>query len=143
MKIGEVRLVVKNLCRTDSVRNVSFHVRRGEVVALTGLVGAGRTETARLIFGADRRDEGEVHLDARQLCLRKPRDAQLEPPSRESKKGAPDVSPPAPDNKDSDRDRTREPERQLAGLHDRVRKRYPIPADLVQRVQRKTKRKAN
>ena len=44
--------------RGRAVRDVSFAVRRGEVLALTGLVGAGRTETARLIFGADRRDSG-------------------------------------------------------------------------------------
>jgi ABC-type sugar transport system ATPase subunit len=44
-------------------------------VALTGLVGAGRTETARLIFGADRRDSGTVAVDGRTLRLRQPRDA--------------------------------------------------------------------
>jgi ABC-type sugar transport system ATPase subunit len=57
------------------VRGVSFEVRRGEVVTLTGLVGAGRTETARLIFGADRRDGGTIALDGRTLRLSSPRDA--------------------------------------------------------------------
>jgi ABC-type sugar transport system ATPase subunit len=57
------------------VRNVSFDVRRGEVVGLTGLVGAGRTETARLLFGADRAEAGSVELDGRRLDIRSPRDA--------------------------------------------------------------------
>jgi ABC-type sugar transport system ATPase subunit len=73
-KIGEPRLVVKDL-RGEKVRGVSFAVRRGEVLGLTGLVGSGRTETARLIFGADRRDGGTVELDGRVLDVRTPRDA--------------------------------------------------------------------
>jgi len=68
-------LGVKNLCRGDAVRNLSFQIRRGEIVALTGLVGAGRTETARLIFGADRRDSGEVSLDGQPLSITNPRKA--------------------------------------------------------------------
>lgn len=75
VKIGPDRLKVKNLCRGRSVRNVSFSVRRGEVLGLTGLVGAGRTETARLIFGADRKDAGEISLDDHLLDLRQPSDA--------------------------------------------------------------------
>jgi ABC-type sugar transport system ATPase subunit len=50
-------------------------VRRGEVVGLTGLVGSGRTETARLIFGADRADGGRVEVDGRPVRLAHPRDA--------------------------------------------------------------------
>ena len=73
--IGEERLVVEGLCRGNRVRNVSFAVRRGEVLGLTGLVGAGRTETARLIFGADRPDAGTITLDGRILRIRNPRDA--------------------------------------------------------------------
>jgi ABC-type sugar transport system ATPase subunit len=73
--IGEPRLVVRNLRRGSRVRDVSFTIRRGEVLALTGLVGSGRTETARLIFGADRRDSGRVELDGQLLDLRQPRDA--------------------------------------------------------------------
>ena len=72
---GEARLVVRNLCRGRAVRNVSFSVCRGEIVGLTGLVGAGRTETARLIFGADRLDAGTIKLDGRVLTIRSPRDA--------------------------------------------------------------------
>lgn len=68
-------LRVTNLTRSTAVRNVSLEVRRGEIVALTGLVGAGRTEVARLIFGADRRDSGTIELDGRPLTLHSPRDA--------------------------------------------------------------------
>jgi ribose transport system ATP-binding protein len=73
--IGPPRLVVRGLTRGRKVRDVSFAVRRGEVVGLTGLVGAGRTETARLIFGADRKESGTVELDGRLLDIRSPRDA--------------------------------------------------------------------
>ncbi|MCB9922894.1 MAG: sugar ABC transporter ATP-binding protein [Planctomycetaceae bacterium] len=73
--IGEERLVVRNLSRGRAVKDVSFSIRRGEVLGLTGLVGAGRTETARLIFGADRSDDGETELDGRKLSINHPRDA--------------------------------------------------------------------
>jgi ABC-type sugar transport system ATPase subunit len=72
---GEPRLVVRNLSRTNSVHEVSFDVRAGEVLALAGLVGAGRSETARLIFGADRCSSGEIWLDGQRLSIRTPRDA--------------------------------------------------------------------
>lgn len=73
--IGEERLAVRDLKRGSAVKGVSFSVRRGEVLALTGLIGAGRTEVARIIFGADRPDSGEILLDGRRLRLRSPRDA--------------------------------------------------------------------
>lgn len=74
-QIGGVRLRVKKLCRGRRVRDVSFEVRAGEVLALTGLVGAGRTEVARIIFGADRPESGEVELDGKSLRCRNPREA--------------------------------------------------------------------
>ena len=74
-KIGDERLVVQNLSRGKSVQHVSLSVRRGEVLGLTGLVGAGRTETARLIFGADHPDSGSVTLDGKMLRIRHPRHA--------------------------------------------------------------------
>ncbi len=73
--LGPPRLRVRGLTRGRKVRDVSFEVRRGEVVGLTGLVGAGRTETARAIFGADRLESGTVELDGRRLTIRSPRDA--------------------------------------------------------------------
>ncbi len=68
-------LSVRGLTRKPVVRDVSLDVRRGEIVALTGLIGAGRTETARLVFGADRMESGTVSLDGKHLDLRKPRQA--------------------------------------------------------------------
>jgi ABC-type sugar transport system ATPase subunit len=58
--VGVPRLEVSGLRSGRAVRDVSFAVRRGEILALTGLVGAGRTETVRLIFGADAREAGEI-----------------------------------------------------------------------------------
>ena len=72
---GERRLAVKGLRRGSAVQGVNFEVNRGEIVALTGLVGAGRTETARLIFGADRADAGEITVDGRICRIRHPRQA--------------------------------------------------------------------
>ncbi|MHC4995235.1 MAG: sugar ABC transporter ATP-binding protein, partial [Planctomycetota bacterium] len=69
------RLVVRGLTRGEAVRDVSFHVCAGEVLGVTGLVGAGRTEVARLIFGADRADAGAVELDGEPLDIKSPRDA--------------------------------------------------------------------
>ena len=73
--ISDPGLTVRSLQRDPAVRGLSFQVGRGEVVALTGLVGSGRTETARLIFGAERPDRGEISLDGRQLTIRNPREA--------------------------------------------------------------------
>jgi ABC-type sugar transport system ATPase subunit len=73
--VGKKRLEVKGLARGKFVRDVSFDVRAGEILGLTGLVGAGRTETVRLIFGADRRDAGTIRLDGKELKIRGPRDA--------------------------------------------------------------------
>ena len=72
---GPVLLEVDQLTRGRVVRGVSFSVRRGEVLGLTGLVGAGRTEVARLLFGADRADSGTIRLDGRPVTIRSPGDA--------------------------------------------------------------------
>ena len=72
---GAVRLEVENLCRGDRVRDMSFTARAGEVVGITGMVGSGRTELARLIFGADLPERGAIWLDGQRLLLRSPRDA--------------------------------------------------------------------
>lgn len=73
--VGEARLEVRNLSRGDAVQDVSFDVRRGEVLGMTGLIGAGRTETARLIFGADRAETGTIMLDGKPLKIKHPRHA--------------------------------------------------------------------
>jgi ABC-type sugar transport system ATPase subunit len=72
---GRVVLKVERLTREGVFTDVSFDVRGGEIVALTGLVGSGRTETARLLFGADRPDAGTIELDGRPIAPRDPRDA--------------------------------------------------------------------
>ena len=66
-KIGDVLLDVRNLTRIGAFRDVSFSVRSGEIVGLAGLVGAGRTEVARVLFGLDRADKGEVLLDGKRV----------------------------------------------------------------------------
>ena len=73
--LGQARFEVSNLQRGSQVRSVSFNIHAGEVLGLTGLVGAGRTETARLLFGADRLEQGVIHLDGKPLRIKSPRDA--------------------------------------------------------------------
>ena len=65
---AEVRLDVKNLTdKTDRYRNISFQVHRGEILGLGGLIGAGRTEVVRAIYGVDKAASGEVWLDGKKL----------------------------------------------------------------------------
>src|SRR6201997_2148161 len=71
---GAVVLDVKNVGDGKRVKHASFQLRKGEVVGLAGLVGAGRTELARLIFGADKRKSGEVFLDGKKLQINQPKD---------------------------------------------------------------------
>jgi ribose transport system ATP-binding protein len=73
---GEVVLSVRNLSRGDRVRDVSFDVHAGEVVGISGLVGSGRTELLRAIFGADPADSGDVSVaGAEPTRFREPRQA--------------------------------------------------------------------
>lgn len=74
-EIRATRLEVRGLSCVDSVQKVSLDVRSGEILGITGLVGAGRTELARLIFGADRAHAGTVLLDGKTLRIFHPRDA--------------------------------------------------------------------
>lgn len=66
-EVGEVALGVRRLTREGVFTDVSFEVRRGEIVGLAGLVGAGRSEVARAVFGVDRFDGGEVEVLGRRL----------------------------------------------------------------------------
>jgi ABC-type sugar transport system ATPase subunit len=70
-----VVLEARGLTRTGALSDVSLQVRAGEIVGLAGLVGSGRTEVARALFGADRFDRGEVLVEGRPVRLRHPRDA--------------------------------------------------------------------
>ncbi len=73
---GPVRIQIEGLsAKQTRVHDVSFSVRAGEIVGMAGLVGAGRSETARLIFGCDARDSGRVLMDGVPLDIRNPRDA--------------------------------------------------------------------
>lgn len=73
--IGDVALEVKNLSVPKLVRNVSFSVRRGEVLGFSGLVGAGRTETAKAIFGELKKTGGQIFIDGKQVTIRNTADA--------------------------------------------------------------------
>ena len=64
-----------DLARGKKLRGVSLQVERGEIVGIAGLLGSGRSETARALFGLDPLDGGSVKLDGRPLALRTPRDA--------------------------------------------------------------------
>ncbi|MCD5979133.1 sugar ABC transporter ATP-binding protein [Pseudomonas quasicaspiana] len=76
-QIGEVALSIKGLSRGDKVRDVSFQVRKGEIFGISGLIGAGRTELMRLIYGADLADSGTIELGSplRSVSIRSPADA--------------------------------------------------------------------
>ncbi|WP_087650485.1 sugar ABC transporter ATP-binding protein, partial [Caballeronia choica] len=72
---GKVVLQVRDIADESRVRGCSLDLHSGEVLGIAGLVGAGRTELARLIFGAEPRTRGEVTVDGKKLNLRTPRDA--------------------------------------------------------------------
>jgi ribose transport system ATP-binding protein len=75
-KPGEkVCLEVRNLSRGNAVRDVSFQLREGEILGLAGLVGSGRTELVRLLFGADRKDRGDVFINGKETDIGCPVDA--------------------------------------------------------------------
>lgn len=71
---GEV-LRVEGLTRSGKLNNISFTVRAGEIVGIAGLMGAGRTELARSIFGADRPDSGEIAVAGKKVIIHSPSDA--------------------------------------------------------------------
>ena len=74
-QIGETLLRVKGLNAGNMVRDVSFDLRAGEVLGFAGLIGSGRTETMRALFGADRRDSGEITLKGARIAPRSPAEA--------------------------------------------------------------------
>lgn len=69
-KIGDVTFEVKNFCCGKLYQNISFQVRKGEIIGLAGLVGAGRTEVARAVCGLDACDSGEVYIDGKKADCR-------------------------------------------------------------------------
>jgi len=72
---GEELLRVENLCMGRKVRNVSFSLKAGEVLGIAGLVGSGRTELARALFGADRKESGRIYLQGKEINISSPEDA--------------------------------------------------------------------
>lgn len=73
--IGEEALRVEHLNAGEKVRDISFSVRKGEILGVLGLVGAGRTETVRAIFGADKLDSGKIFIDGKETAIHSPSDA--------------------------------------------------------------------
>lgn len=71
----EIVLEVKNLNRGRSLKDVSFVLKKGEILGFAGLMGAGRTEVARAIFGADTIDSGEIYIRGKQVQIKSPGDA--------------------------------------------------------------------
>lgn len=70
-----VVLSVKNLNAGKMVKDVTFELRKGEILGFSGLMGSGRTETARAIFGADKMDSGDIYINGKCVTIKCPQDA--------------------------------------------------------------------
>lgn len=75
VRAGEVVLKVENLARAGSFQDVSFELRRGEILGMAGLVGAGRTNVARALFGVEPPTEGRIQVDGREVVITSPQQA--------------------------------------------------------------------
>jgi ribose transport system ATP-binding protein len=75
INVGEEIFSAKDIQRGKTVKNVSFSLRSGEILGLTGLVGSGRTETLRAIFSADSKDKGQIFINHRAQKINSPRQA--------------------------------------------------------------------
>lgn len=74
-KDAPVVLKVEHLNAGRMVRDVSFELRKGEILGFSGLMGAGRTETARALFGADPKDSGDIYVNGQKVDIKTPQDA--------------------------------------------------------------------
>lgn len=74
--IGEKILEVKSISKRGNYEDISFTLRKGEVLGITGLVGAGRTETVRALFGLNPPDSGEIFLEGKKISPKSPAEAQ-------------------------------------------------------------------
>lgn len=74
-ELGDIVLEVRGASKKGSFEHVSFHVRSGEIVGVSGLMGAGRTEIMRALFGIDRLDSGEIWLAGKKTNIKNPNDA--------------------------------------------------------------------
>ena len=73
--IGDVLFEARNISRAGAFENVDFQVKHGEIVAFAGLVGAGRTEVGRAIFGSEPIDSGELYLEGEKITIKRPNQA--------------------------------------------------------------------
>lgn len=74
--IGDVKMEVKNLCLGKKFNDVSFNVRKGEILGIAGLVGAGRTEVIETIFGIRHKSSGQILIDGKEIQIKTPADAK-------------------------------------------------------------------
>lgn len=75
IELGEERLRVEGLSKGEKLGDISFTVKAGEILGIAGLMGAGRTEVAKLLFGADQLSKGKIWIDGVETRIRKPIDA--------------------------------------------------------------------
>jgi ABC-type sugar transport system ATPase subunit len=75
INIGQTRVKVRNLSSQNGIEDISFSIRKGEIVGMAGLVGAGRTQVAQALFGIDRKTSGTIELDEHRLEINSPTDA--------------------------------------------------------------------
>jgi rhamnose transport system ATP-binding protein len=75
VEAGEVILRVKNLTRKGAFREVSFELRKGEILGMAGLVGAGRTEVSQALFGVEPADAGTIEIDGKTVRITNPKQA--------------------------------------------------------------------
>jgi inositol transport system ATP-binding protein len=73
-EIKEVALSVQNLSRRGKFQNVSFELRKGEILGIAGLMGAGRTEVIESIFGVDPHDSGDIYINGKKVKIKTPQD---------------------------------------------------------------------
>lgn len=73
--IGDKAMEVEHFCQDGMFDDVNFYVRKGEIVGFAGLVGAGRTETMRAVFGLDPHDSGTVRINGQEVAIKSPRDS--------------------------------------------------------------------
>ena len=73
--LNEIILSVKNLTYKNILKNVSFDLRKGEILGIAGLVGAGRTELSECIFGVKNKDNGEIFIENKKIEIKHPKDA--------------------------------------------------------------------
>ena len=75
IEVGEEVFRAENISRTGYFKDVSFHVNKGEILGLTGLVGAGRTQVCETIFGIEQKDEGKIFLNGIEVHIKDPLEA--------------------------------------------------------------------